>query len=209
MRLLQIAALLLLLQACQKDKNTPTPANATPTDYLPMKTGSYWAYKVTADNGNIPGTTATHDTIRVVGDTLINGITYYQLKTTGMQTIPNQSLIGSSNGLLVYTNGNRFPLSLIANDTTAAYTADDGLDYRVYRSGNLDTTISVPLGGYQTVESIMDFYYLQGSPPNGIANPRPVYTYYAKNVGLVKCVTWYAAGPGLTISELEGYHLEP
>ncbi len=208
MKLLKIAALLLLLQACQKDKQNPLPASATAADYLPLKTGSYWAYKVTTDYGNTPGTTVTHDTMRVIGDTLINGITYYQLKTSNQQMIPNQSLLGSNNGLVVYANGNRFPLSLTANDTTAAYTADDGFDYRVYRTGNLDTAITVPAGGFQVVESVMDFYYLQGSPPAGTTNPRPVYSYYAKNVGLVKCVGWYASGSGLMVSELEGYHIQ-
>lgn len=212
MKQLTIAALLLLLlQACQKDKTNQTPASATSVEYLPMKIGNYWAYKVTTEQGVYPNTNVvvTHDTMRIVSDTVIDGNTYYMFNGGGSQLIYNNTLLRDSAGFIVYYGGGRYPLSLIANDTLAAYTADNGFDYRVYRSGNLDTAITVPAGGFQTVESVMDFYYLQGSPPPTVSNPRPVLGYYAKNVGLVKCVGWYASGSGNMVSELEGYYIQP
>lgn len=210
MKQLTIAALLLLmLQACQKDKTNPLPpANASPAEYFfPMKTGNYWVYKIT--DSNTPTPTVTYDTLRVIGDTSINGITFYQLKTSNMQMIPNGSFVGDSAGYIVYSNGNRFPLSTLANDTLSADTTDAAMLYRVYRSGNLDTTIVVPSGSYQTVEAILDAYYLQGPPPPPHTNPRPVLSYFSKNIGLVKCVTYYVSGPGNITSELQNYHIQP
>lgn len=209
MKQLTIAALLLLLlQACQKDKANQTPESATASEYFfPMKTGNYWVYKVT--DTNTPTPTVTYDTLRVIGDTSINGSVFYQLKTSSMQMIPNGAFVGASAGYIVYSDGNRFPLSINVNDTLSADTTDAATLYRVYRSGNLDTTIVVPSGSYQTVETVLDAYYLQGPPPPPHTNPRPVLSYFAKNIGLVKCVTYYVSGPGNITSELQSYYIQP
>ncbi|HLP49466.1 MAG TPA: hypothetical protein VK154_01140 [Chitinophagales bacterium] len=209
MKQLTIAALLLLLlQACQKDKANPTPESATASEYFfPMKTGNYWVYKITDSNYATP--TVTYDTLRVIGDTSINGTTFYQLKTSNMQMIPNGSFVGESSGYIVYSDGKRFPLSLVANDTISLDSSAAPYYFRVYKSGSLDTAIAVPSGSFQAAESILNFYYLQGPPPPPNTNPRPILSYFAKNVGLVKCVTWYASGPGSIVSELESYYIQP
>lgn len=211
MKLLKIAALLLLLQACQKDKQTTTQSGTSPAAYLPLKAGNYWVYKVTIQNGAYPNYTINEvmDTLRIDGDTTINGSIYYLFKGSNYQLLGNNSLLRDSSGVLVYSNGVRYPLSLTANDTLASYASDGGAGYRVYSTGNTDTLINVTAGAFQSSEMVLDYYYTSGPPPVPNANPRTVLHYYAKGIGLVKSKTWYSSSPGDIISELQSYHIEP
>ncbi len=201
-----LSVILFALQACHKDKPAEQQQDMPSAYFYSMKTGNYWAYRVTDFMVQPPR--VTQDTLRVVDDTIVNGIVFYQFSGSGLQLAGSNQWLGDSSGYIIRMGGARYPLSLIANDTLSASGSDLGFDFRVYRTGVTDTLINVPIGGFSCVESILDFYYLQNVPPF-VTNPRQVFTYYSKNVGIVKAITWYASSPDDIVSELTGYYVQP
>ena len=74
----------LFLYACQKnDETTPPPPAKIPINaFFPMDIGNYWVYEFVnrQPDGTIIGTPST-DTLKVVKDTLINDIKYFEFVT--------------------------------------------------------------------------------------------------------------------------------
>ncbi len=199
-----------MLYSCNKDN--PTPPQQAPADFFfPMKVGNFWVYKVTTQNGPHPNYTIdiSFDTLRITDDTVIGSVTYYQFRSLSRQGLANDWWLGDSSGTILFSNGDRFPLSDIADDTISSYLTDNGFDHRVYKSGVLDTLITVPAGTYHCLESVLDFYYLTTSPPLPNSNPRQTLSYFCKNIGLVKTKNWYSSESGDVISELESYFIQP
>lgn len=199
----------ILLSACEQNNPQLHQQIASAKDYFfPLKVGNYWVYRTEAETGVYPNYTLDtfYDTLRIVSDTLINSITYYQL-TGSLTTLAN--FYGDSAGYIVYREGILFELDTVPNAILRQDTTDAGFFYRVYRTGSIDTNITVPVGSFICIETILDAHYLVGNPPSPNANPRSAFWYYAENVGLVKSITWYAAASGKITSELVDYHLIP
>jgi hypothetical protein len=202
---------LMLLSNCKKDKSpVEIPEQRTASQYFPpLKTGNFWVYKVTFESGPYPNYTLTteYDTVKVLRDTLIGGRRYFEITNGAIQGL-GHGLYADSAGWIITYNEGLFPLTAIANDTVWQDTMGAIL-YGVYKTGNTDTTISVPVGSFACTEMIGDIYYLYDSPPIPNTNPRKTFTYFCKNVGVTKALTWAASGPGNVVSELHSYHIQP
>lgn len=210
-RLLLLPLLALLcMQACKKDEpagDQPKPEEAAkPVDYFfPMKVGNYWVYETV----NSIGGGSIIDTIKVIGDIVINGKTFYRFNKLipVMQLYGNSHLITDSSGYLVDTVGGIYEVNDGTRDSIG------GEDYisvqTVIKTGNRDTLITISLGSFSSLETITDVYYESGIAPGSNPNPRPMYEYWAKNVGLVKRTLFYSGNPHHQIITLKSYHLEP
>src|SRR5688572_4085394 len=178
----------LLLSNCKKEKDPPAdePAATASQYFLPLKTGNYWVYKKDSENGTYPNYTITtrYDTVKVVRDTVIGQRTYFEITGGVMQGIGN-GLYADSSGWIIREGNHLFELSTAANDTVAQDTMGAIL-YVVYKTGNTDTAITVPAGTFPCSEMIWDIYYLYETPPAPHTNPRQLFMYFSKNIGLVK-----------------------
>jgi|GEM_PF-3533836 len=206
-----LAALLLLLTitACKKDKPDPdtTPAETlTGKDYFfKLKVGNYWVYKTeNHDDPNVPPYTR-YDTVRVVSDSVINGNhTYYITSAclgvrTGDYTDSAAVIIDS------YDN----PFKYLPHQGDTINIDDNTYVSTITYTGKRDTVLSTNAGSFHCFEDLIDGYYMNQPPPPPTTNPRTLYTYYGKNIGLVKYVYWYAFSPATFTSELYSYHIEP
>lgn len=197
---------LLFMQACKKDDTADEQPEAKPVDYFyPMKVGSYWIYETL----NTQNSDVALDTIKVLGDTSVNGRTYYRFNKLSFDNyiVPEaEYLLADSSGFIVDPSGFIYDINTGIKDTVSY---DSGPSYdMVIRTGNRDTLVSVPAGNFHTLETIMDMYYTNMAPPVGI-NPRHSYYYTAKGVGSVKMSYFYAASTGEFIVTLKSYHIEP
>lgn len=202
--------LCIFLYSCKEDEPELLPGAASIEYFYPMKTGNYWVYEVITDLMGNPVTQDTLiDTVRIVGTFTANGHTYYDFRSHNVFAgfyadsagyIVRYDTTGSTSYVFLDTT----PHATLWQDTT-----DMGLLYRVYRSGNGDTSVTVPAGTFTCLQTILDAHYLQSNPPAPHANPRPVYWYYAHGVGLVQENTWYLHNPGDRTKVLIDYHLEP
>lgn len=210
-KLLLILPLLfiLVLSNCSKEKkNNTTPG--TPAEYfLPMKTGNFWVYRTQIENGTYPNYTVNtvYDTVKVRRDTVIGGRTYYEIIQGGLIGLGSGLYADSAGWIIHYTDG-LFPLSTAANDTITQDTIG-GILYLVYKTGAADTSVMVPSGNYNCTEMIGDAYYLNGPPPAPHTNPRQLFSYYSRGIGVVKSLTWYASASGNITSELHTYYIQP
>lgn len=67
--------LLLSLLACEKKTETTTPE--VKSDYFPLSTGNYWVYNTYCiDSFGNDSLYTENDTVRIIGDTIINGNSY-------------------------------------------------------------------------------------------------------------------------------------
>ena len=199
----------ILFSACRENDPQPTPQLASAKDYFfPLKVGNYWVYRTEAETGDYPSYAidTSYDTLRVISDTVINSITYYQL-IGSLTTLTN--FYGDSAGYIVYREGILFELDTVPNAILRQDTTDAGLFYREYKTGSIDTTITVPVGSFSCIETELNANYLLGNPPTPNPNPRPAFWYYTENIGLVKSITWYVNASGKITSELVDYQLIP
>lgn len=205
-----LVLIILLLSNCKKDKDRPLEESPTAAEYfMPLKVGNYWIYKREMENGNYPDYTisTTYDSVRITRDTVINGRTYFEIK--GGLFLGLNGLFADSSGYIINGTGQLYPLSTRANDTVSISTDPGGAFSFVFRTGNVNTSITTGAGSFSCTQMILDFYYNTSSPPIPNHNPRMGYTYYSENIGIVKCETFYAAQSGKTILELEGYYIQP
>ena len=207
--LLAAPLLILFLSNCSKEKKDAVAQRTASEYFMPMKTGNYWVYKRTGQGGIYPNytETVTYDSVKVKGDTVINGRTYFEIYGGLFLGVENGLYADSSGWIIRYGNG-LFPLSVVANDTVAQGSLGNSL-YVVYKTGSTDTSITVPAGTFPCTEMIWDAYYLLESPPASNPNPRPVFTYFSRNVGITKSQTWYYSGSGTTTMELHSYYIQP
>ncbi len=197
------AFLLTFAWSCKKEKQ-PDVVH-TPSEYfLPLKTGNFWIYRRDTDDPNFLNP-VSYDTIRVLSDTLINGLRYYEVKG-GSGAFIQDNWYADSAGLIITSEHNPYLLTIQSNDTILKDTVSNSF-YRVAYSGNLDTAIMVPAGKFTSTEMVLDLYYLFGPPPGNNANPRQQFQYFSKGVGLVKCKGFYAFQSSNFISVLESYNV--
>lgn len=194
------------MQACKKDEPDDQAKAAKPIDYFyPMKVGSYWIYETLNTQTNA----VTLDTIKVLGDTIISGRTYYRFNKLSLNNyiVPEaEYLLADSSGSIVDPSGFVYEINTGGQDTISN---SSGPDYdMVLRTGNRDTVVNVPAGSFHTLETIMDMYYTNMTPPAGI-NPRHWYNYTTKGIGSIKSTYFYAANPDEFVVTLKSYHIEP
>jgi hypothetical protein len=200
----------LCLQACKKDEpkdNEPEPqAVAKPADYYySLKVGNYWVYETTDHTGAV----IRNDTIHIDADSLVGDRRYYRLvNSLGSSFTPVPGWVADSAGYIVNIyGGNGMGIDFTVKDTLSV-SAVSGFDI-IEHVTNRDTTITTPAGNFECVEIVTDFYYLNGTPPNGEPNPRRAYAYRGKGMGVIKNVYFYVSSPNTLTLQLVSYHLVP
>ena len=196
---------LITFSACKKDEApdaeanepSPVPANTT-NDYYPITVGSYWVYEF---DFHTPGGTINDnnviDTLKVIGDTLIDGEIYFVFNTnrptqnTNYFRRVNQGEIVSETGILIcppdnsYTGVYNSHYDISGTDTTR-HTWEEFSGYELVNTtfgpayGSIQKTIHhktwPPLGDNTFADTI---YY----SPIGILQRSYSYFTGAKQVG--------------------------
>jgi len=191
----------------------PIPNEAlSSVDYMPMTAGSWWAYVNIWRVEGEPPSVVGRDTIRVIGDTVINGEVYAGF--TGKLTY-HESLgffaVRDSSFHLVRDNGY---LLLPYHNFTDTFDYDENEQLQIYGFRKLfeDSVITeVPAGQFQTIDFRKQIF--RGTVGEQFCTDHPVgywHFQFSEGIGLVRSTSWYTtSGPCYTVSkELEAYHIE-
>ena len=200
--------------SCKKDKSsTTTPANqaSTPSvsDYFPLKTGNYWAYKNTQydTSGNIISQSPKNDSVVVKNDTLINGKTYFTVLEYNFSSssAPIIQYYADSADCIVNNYGNI--VFSIKNTTGIIYTqiySPDTVVYVNYSYISTPTSVTVPLGAYSCVNFQGTVYFKNENFSKGYLTPN----YYYQNIGPIKRTYIYADSHYTINLDLLSYHVQ-
>lgn len=201
------SVLAVLLTACKKDK---TDYVTDAYSYYPMKTGNYWVYQwfEVDSNGNETLSAWQNDSVVVLGDTTINGNTFYkvELNVYGSAARYITYMRDSAMWMVDQTGSVVFSVEAQAgyfnNDySIAGYDQVSRMDY----GGHQKLT---PAGVFQTIFKITDFTKQSGLFCNG-TNKRSIYTGFARGIGPAFYNTFYLSDPLCRYFEarLLRYHL--
>ena len=195
-----LMAFILLAAGCKKKAPVPTPQTVFTTAqyFFPLKVGNYWAYQRVDTEYNQSGT----DTIKVISDTVINSITYYNV-TGGFFEGVSDGYYGDSAGNIISWPGSYvYRLCNKTNDTLSNLI--EGVDTLIQYTGNIDTMINVTAGAFNnSIQAITDVYY-----PNAAPRPAHEYLYFSKNIGVTYATTLFIYQPNNIITmKLTGYHI--
>jgi hypothetical protein len=204
MRLAPVIMLVLFLLAtgCKKKAVIPvTPPVAFTTDqyFPPLKVGNYWAYQRvdTAYNRTYA------DTIRVVSDSIINSMTYYNVTGGIFEGITDGYYCDSAGTVIMRPDSYAYGISNKANDTLSYYT--ESIDTFIVRTGNVDTLVNVVAGAFSSIQIITDVYY-----PGAAVRPVHKYLYFGKGVGVIYATTFFENNANdVSTAQLVGYHITP
>jgi hypothetical protein len=205
-----LVVLLLFVIACKKEKdiskefcpeiNINAPANPS---VFPMNNGNYWVYNNYLVDTNNATTFISTDTVKILGDTNINGKTYKVFSNWAFHPF-NYQLYRDSIGYLINNEG--AVLYSNHNFTDTLYRYSDSLFYYMYgKMDNINTTISVPSGIFTTNNFKCYYYSLEANYPHG--SPRIANNYYCDTVGLILKTSFYYSAPSYIESRLVAYQL--
>lgn len=198
----------LVFTACKKDEvNEPEDnqeTTITTNDYYPITIGSYWVYEFDLHEAN--GTIQDNndiDTLKVTGDTVIDGETYFVFHTdqpspdTEFYRRINDGEVRSSSGALVCPRDNSY--SGIYNE----FYATQGSDTTYHQWSEFE--------GYKTVTTSFGSTYdcIQRTIYNEIyqTNDTVVDTLYFSPIGILQRSASYFSGAKL-VGTLIDYHIE-
>ena len=195
---------LLCMQACKKDDADNEPQASSADYFFPLKVGNYWVYETLNTQNN----STTINTISILGDTVVNGRTFYRFNSISpisIMGVLGEYLLADSSGYIIDPTGFVYMANNGAMDTIEI-TSGSAYDM-VTRTGNRDSVVNVPAGSFYTLETVADVYYKSITSPTGI-NPRSMHSYAAKNIGNVKSTYFYYASVDAYVITLKSYHLE-
>ena len=147
--------------------------------------------------------------MKVLRDTTINGRTYYEFNKFILGVLNETiwpAIVADSAGYVIGLSGSIVVINDGTRDTISSH--DYGYLNAIIKTGLLDTAVSATAGSFTCLETVTDVYYVNGNSPTG-TNPRYMYEYWSKHVGLVKRSYFYANAPYEDIVTLKSYHLEP
>lgn len=212
MKLKLVTSLLLLCLAfsCNNDDQMlPEACQANPPKYYNFNEGSYWIYQwSTIDTLGNETLMSSVDTIRNVGDTLINGNTYNVSKGTYLGTNSQDLYTRDSSGYLVNEDG-RILFSAI-NFTDTLYTLEVPIENPQFTGAfqmHSDSLfmVDVPAGSF-------DCLNLQGHFINELSSAawdiRTSDSFFAAEVGEVLSTTFYASSANTLVRRLVDFSLE-
>lgn len=216
----RIHALLLLLattfaiySCTENSSDIVTPAQS---DYLKLKTGNYWIYEFyrVDSTGNATKLTAT-DSAHIIGDTVIDGNTYYmkvqnllQFTKSGHIGVPSDTLIlRDSAGCLVQRAPDGTHTVLFARDNFTDILFSDttaGVMIRALKMTGKDSLVTVTAGSHLTRSTCLSVYPINSSYPGGT---RKYYTVYGAEVGLMISQYGFYSFPDYYEARLVRYHV--
>lgn len=179
-KIIAFSALLIMLPSCKKDKVASTSA------YTYVHTsGSYWVYdwyQVDAA-GNETLIPAWKDTIRIVGDTSINGNVYQVLRGRDMGS-PITYYTRDSSGYIVAAHGG-ISYSYISSPMLLNTVNDGYLIQKSYIGEK--QTLSTAFGNKTASTTYLEISREDGSPMTSCDDPSVrFYHHYVSGIGLVQ-----------------------
>lgn len=147
---------LVVLTACKKKDANNLPTQYSSYDYFPMDSGNYWIYEwyKIDSNGNESHFTWSNDTILATGDTVINGVVWKKIKSTGYgSTNFTTTYYRDSIGILIGLSG--FPILAVNPnvDTLYTYCNTSGPNLCEVYFMNYNTRMkTVPAGTFSVIE---------------------------------------------------------
>jgi hypothetical protein len=207
-----LLCLILLASACKKKEVNPVATFYATQYFFPLATGNYWVYQRVAPGS--PQYIQT-DSVRVVSDTTINGITYYQVTGGYFEGIDDSYYRDSAGYVIEYSNPGTaqmsswiYKLTNHRNDTLLA--ANENIVELIKQTGNPDTTINVIAGSFSSLQVISSTYYIAPfAPPAGVSNPRLSYLYFSKDIGVIFATDFFPSSPDIITCQLISYHTAP
>ncbi|MNU49985.1 hypothetical protein D3C71_389410 [compost metagenome] len=198
-KILAFTILSLTFLSCKKDKIEPlTPESPATTSYVHVKTtGSYWVYDwydVDSIGNETLWATSWKDTMRIVGDTTINGKVFQHYKGKEWNS-PREYYNRDSSGYVVGING-KIAYSYISGPMLLSANNDGYLNNDGYIGEK--QTINTAFGSKQASTTYHQVSMVDGTPVNvcGDLSVR-FYSYYVSGLGCVGTETAY-------ISQLQG-----
>lgn len=178
----------LLIVACKKEKiaEQPTPDNGGNAFEVPSTVGSYWIYHWDVIDSNGVVTPQSYiDTIRVIGDTMINNHLYAVYEGTKFGNNKMQWYERDSSGYIVNSLGS---IICAYNSSPDVFEQIPFGDYYLQSFGVASQgSITVPVGTFEnTVRMYTGFSRTDGQPVNSCSESDiKLYSHYASGVGLV------------------------
>ncbi len=211
-KLIAFAIVAIFLFGCGKDDETNDDINQTTDNYFPLTTGSYWVYATyKIDSNGVETTMNQVDTVKITGDSLINGKTYKVFFKVSNKTFV---LVRDSSGTIVNQNGLTTLPSALNNSVLFVDTFD--LGGNILYIGNISNqsnlgNITVPAGTFQS-RSIKSQYDLNYYDQNNLLIDTAIitdYTYYGKNVGKIQnSYSFYSIPKIKYVEKLIAYHIQ-
>lgn len=198
--LIVFSMLVFALSSCEKTKEKKV--SDVVSDYFPMEIGNYWVYEhyrvdMFGHSTKLPLT----DSIVIVGDTLINGKTFYIFEGTDyFRKGKNWSVLGifrdSSNCIINHEGEIKLSLTNFADTLHQAVLEYDSQEYAeiIYKMLPENSNIAVPAGKFNALNFRGTFIANKDFIPSGIENPRYLNNYYSKGIGLVSKNYFYFTG---------------
>lgn len=190
-KILAFTILSLIILSCKKDKVKPNePQTTNPTYAHVSTTGSYWIYDwYNVDStGNETIFPAWKDTIRIVGDTTINGKIYQHYKGKHLSS-PTEYYRRDSIGYIVNPNG-----GIVYSYVSGPMFVNEHNDSYMHLSTYIGEkqTISTAFGSKEASTTYLEVSMLDGTPVNtcGDLSVR-FYSYYVSGLGCTGTETEY------------------
>lgn len=185
---------LIFLTSCKKEDKQPDPIDPeTPNYTTPSTVGSYWVYEdfVVDSTGNITST-GQIDSVYLLGDSIINGKSYFMYGNTA-GSFPQLKFERDSSGYIVNESGYiLYSYSNLGNIyhsfTSTGFPGPNGPINLIveYSMLSAQQNINVPAGNFNTYVSQQNCYDEAGGPVNECGDAEfKLKSYYASGVGKI------------------------
>jgi len=212
-KVLSFTTLALLIISCKKEKtNTPVPIDEPTYTYVTTN-GSYWVYDLyDVDSLGNETLLPQKDTIKVTGDTVVNGKTYYKFVGGTLGNSNQVTFQRDSSGYIVSLNHGSIMYSFNNVASVINSFSDDIFSYSTgfENNQNVATAFGVKnafVGYYQVSKN-------DGTPIN-VCNDLFVkfYTHYVSGIGMVQTETAFYSqmmnACAKKRSKLSSYYIAP
>jgi hypothetical protein len=182
---LLLIILMVFVWSCKKDSLLPETHQDDSSAFV-STIGAYWIYEIVQiDYDGTETLSSVKDTIRIIGDTMINGNTYAILYGTLMGGNPGSVFHRDSAGYVVNNHG-AIVYSFNHFGDTLHSTSDFAFDYHTYMINELATEFTVPAGSFVNVLRQTDMYKSNGEPIDTCGNAfYAMQNRYAPEIGLI------------------------
>jgi hypothetical protein len=202
-----LALLALFTFSCTK-KNSTEATSASP-DYVKLKVGNYWVYKIfKVDTNGVETIQSQSDSSFILKDTVIYGKTFFIEGVHSDFTGSRRIILRDSSGYLIERLSNGNSVMIFARDNFKDILFSDSVDnlfFRQERMTGKDSAVSVPAGTFITRSLRIYDTPIDPAYPWGV---RKLYCIYGKDAGLIEYTMCYWDEPEYYEARLVRYHVE-